>query len=352
MKIKNLFYLLIVLAVLTLVGYRIFKNASESPKAAAGGGRSEVRVKGMILKPQPFDDNLSLTGTLEANEQVEIRSEISGMVESINFTEGSKVQKGQLLLKINDQELRAQYSKVKTAERLESENERRAKLLLEKNAISQEEYDLAQANYQSAKAESELVSAQLAKTSIRAPFSGKLGLRNISVGTYVTPTTTITKLVNTQQLKLTFSIPEKYAATMDREGFVTFRAPNSEIQHKAKIYAIEPEVDIQTRTLKLRAIVDNDDSGIYPGMFVNVALPLSTVEDALMVPSEALIPIQNGKVIFVYKDGIAKEVKVQTETRTDRMVRVISGLKPGDTILTYGVMALTDGIPVSVSIEE
>ena len=210
MKIKNLVYALLIIGFGSFVTYRIIENKKDSENGKdKSDKKNPIQVNGIIVKPQTFDNNLSLSGSIEANEQVEIRSEVSGIVESINFKEGSQVVKGQLLFKVNDSELRAQLSQTSTKENLAAENERRAKLLLQKEAISQEEYDVARAEYASAKAQSQLIKAQLAKTSVRAPFSGKIGLRNISVGTYITPSILVTNLVNLGKLKITFSIPEK-----------------------------------------------------------------------------------------------------------------------------------------------
>ncbi|MGS2762182.1 efflux RND transporter periplasmic adaptor subunit [Sinomicrobium sp. M5D2P9] len=350
MKIRTIVFGLLGVGLVGLIAYRINKNnpASNNPQKSSG---SPLKIAGMVLKPQKFEDQLFLSGSLEANEQIDIRSEVSGIVENIFFREGTTVTQGQELFKVNDIELKAQLSKVQTAKKLAAENERRAKLLLEKQAISQEEYDIASADYQSATAEAELISAQLFKTSVRAPFSGTIGLRNISKGTYVTPTTIIAKLVNTEKLKLTFSIPEKYISRMKVNSTFTFTASDAEKHFTARIYAIEPEVEVTTRTLKMRAIVDNSEGVLYPGMFVNVNFPLEIVPDALMVPTEALIPIQNGKKIFVVQDGKAKGIEVITGSRTNRDVRVISGLKPGDTILTYGIMALDNGTPVEVTLD-
>lgn len=350
MKVRNIVYILLVVGMGTLIAYRIKSNA-EAVKPG-GTGPSIPTVTGMILKPQTFKDNIALAGTLEADEQIEIRSEVPGVVESINFKEGSKVSEGQILLKVNDVELRAQLSKALTAKKLASENERRAKLLLEKQAISQEEYDIASADYQSASAEAELIEAQLSKTTIRAPFSGTIGLRSISKGSYVTPTTVIAKLVNTDELKITFSVPEKYASQVNVGTVMTFTTSDSREQHNATIYAIDPEVDITTRTLRMRAIMDNSDNKLYPGAYANVQLPLETVNDALLVPSESLIPVQNGKKIFILENGKAKEIDVEIGSRTGKAVRVLTNLHPGDTVLTYGVMALQNGSPVEVVLEE
>ena len=352
MKTKHLVYTLLIIGLIAFIAYRIINNREESNTGQRGGPPTAATVTGIIASPEKFADNLSLSGTLEANEQVEIRSEIMGVVDAINFKEGTQVSKGQVLLRINDIELRAHLSKVGTAKQLASENERRAKLLLEKQAISQEEYDVASAEYKSAQAESQLISAQLGKATIRAPFSGTIGLRYISEGTYVTPTTPIATLVNTKQLKITFSIPEKYANRIKLDSDISFTTSGSKTEHTAKIYAIEPQIDVATRTLKMRAIAENPEGKLFPGMFASVVLPLETVDDAILVPTEALIPIQNGKMIFVSKDGKAKQIKVETGSRTETSVRIISGLKVGDTILTSGVMSLKDGVPVKVKFEE
>ncbi len=351
MKTKYIVYTLLIVGIIAFIAYRIINN-QEASKTGQRGGSTPATVTGIIAVPEKFADNLSLSGTLEANEQVEIRSEIMGVVDAINFKEGTQVSKGQILLRVNDVELRAQLSKVGTAKQLASENERRAKLLLEKQAISQEEYDVASAGFKSAQAESQLISAQLEKATIRAPFSGTIGLRYISEGTYVTPTTPIATLVNTKQLKITFSIPEKYANKIKMDSEITFTTSGSKVEHTARIYAIEPQIDIATRTLKMRAIAENPEGTLYPGMFASVALPLETVDDAILVPSEALIPIQNGKMIFVSEGGRAKQIKVETGSRTESSIRITSGLKAGDTILTSGVMSLKDGVPVKVKFEE
>ncbi len=352
MKIKYVVYSLLIVGIVSLIIYRVNSNSEIGAPKTAEGSAQPTTVKGMVLYAQKFNDNISLSGTIEANEQIEIRSEVSGVVESINFQEGSKVSQGQVLFKVNDIELQAQLSKVRTAQKLASENERRAKLLLEKQAISQEEYEIVSADFQSASAESQLIQAQLSKTVVRAPFSGTIGLRSISKGTYVTPVTPIAKLVNTSKIKITFSIPEKYTSQVSIGSELTFTTSDSKQEHEAKVYAIEPEVEIATRTLKMRAIAENKDGLLYPGTYANVILPLESIDNALMVPSESLIPVQNGKRIFISEGGKAKEIDVEIGARTGNEVRIISGLKVGDTILTYGVMALKNGTPVTIDFEK
>ncbi|MDI6049035.1 efflux RND transporter periplasmic adaptor subunit [Flavobacterium sp. XS2P24] len=352
MKIKYLVYALLTIGIIGFIGYRITenKNKNADSKDQKGKGKS-MSVNGIVAIPQTFDNNLSLSGSIEANEQVEIRSEVSGIVEAIYFQEGSNVSKGQVLFKVNDLELRAQLRQTSTREGLASENERRAKLLLQKEAISQEEYDLARADLKSAQAQSQLIKAQIAKTSVRAPFSGRIGLRSISPGTYITPAILVAKLVNTGKLKITFSIPEKYASQVKTNTYITFTVSGSTEKYTAKVYAIEPEVAVATRTLQVRAIAENKNGKLLPGTFADVELPLDIIKDAIVVPTEAIIPVQNGKKVFISSNGQAKEVMIETATRTDASILVLSGLKAGDTIITSGVMSLKNETPVTVKIK-
>lgn len=351
MKIKTLVYALLIIGLVGLIGYRITKNSEAKGPKDKEKDKQPTTVSGTVVRLQTFDNNLALSGSIEANEQVEIRSEVSGIVKNIYFQEGSNVAKGQVLFKVNDIELRAQLAQAKTKESLASENERRAKLLLQKEAISQEEYDIARADLKSAQAQSQLIQAQIEKTSVRAPFSGKIGLRSISPGTYITPTLLVAKLVNIGQLKITFSIPEKYASQVKKNASISFKVTGSDQSYSAKIYAIEPEVEIATRTLKVRALADNSQGKLLPGTFADVQLPLDIIKNAVVIPTEAIIPVQNGKKVFVANKGQAKEVMVETATRTDASILVLSGLKAGDTVLTSGVMALKNEAPIVVKIK-
>jgi membrane fusion protein (multidrug efflux system) len=353
MKTKTISITLITIVLVGLIGYRISKNSEESEK---GGGKGDKKppmmVEAIVVSETNFANSISLTGSIEANENVEIRSEVSGIVDIIYFIEGTYVSKGQVLLKVNDIELRAQLSQAVTKQNLASENERRANLLLKKEAISQEEYDIASAEYRSLKAQTQLIKAQIAKTTIKAPFSGKIGLRNISPGTYVTPTTLITKLVSANQLKISFSIPEKYASEVKNNTPIQFTIPNNSEKYTAKIYAIEPEIETATRTLKIKAIADNPNGKLLAGTFATIELSLENINGAIQIPSEAVVPVQDGKVVFIANNGKAKEVKIETIARTDKDVIVTQGIKSGDTILTSGVMSLKDEADIKVKVKQ
>jgi len=353
MKVKHIVYAILILGFFGFIGYRITSNSAKNNDSKDKDKKDKpITVTGIVVHTQTFDNNLSLSGSIEANEQVEIHSEVSGIVEGIFFNEGSIVKKGQVLFKVNDIELKAQLQQAVTKEGLAAENARRAKLLLEKEAISQEEFDISRADYKSAQAQTQLIRAQISKTAVKAPFSGKIGLRSISPGTYITPAVLVAKLVNTGKLKITFSIPEKYASQVKSGSTIDFNVSGSTKTYTAKIYAIEPEVEVATRTLQVRSIADNVDGNLFPGTFADVKLPLAIIKDAIVVPSEAIVPVQEGKKVFISDMGKAKEVMVEATTRTDASILILSGLKAGDTLITSGVMSLKNEAPVKVKVKK
>ena len=353
MKIKHLVYALLIIGFGGFIAYRIIENKAKTEDSKGKDGKNKpMTLAGIIAKTETFDNNLSLSGSIEANEQIEIHSEVSGIVEAIYFKEGSYVNRGQVLFKVNDSELRAQLKQAQTKQSLASENQRRAKLLLQKEAISQEEFDVSNADFRSAQAQSQLIEAQIAKTLIKAPFGGKIGLRYISPGTYISPAVLVANLVNIAKLKITFSIPEKYATQVKLNSVLSFTVSGSDSKHSAVIYAIEPGVDTNTRTLQVRAIADNKNGDLIPGSYANVDLPLDKIKEAIVVPTEAIIPVQNGKKVFITENGKAKEVMIKTATRTDASILVLSGLKQGDTIITAGVMSLKADAPVKIIIKK
>jgi len=355
-KKRYLVYFLLLAGLGTLVGYRIVKNKSKAPAAQTGGrgggGGAPLQVDALVVKQQSFTDSLSVKGSIEANEQVEIRSQVSGRITAIYFQEGTRVTKGQVLLQIDRSELNAQLSQAQTQEQLAAENARRAKLLLEKEAISQEEYQTAEANLKSLQAQTQLSQAQNAKTTIRAPFSGTIGLRAVSVGGYLTPETVVANLVSVNPVKVAFSVSEQYANQVKMNSRLGFTVAGDDKVYVAKVYAIEPGIDAATRTLQLRALADNSGGTLRPGAFANIQLPLGKIDNAILIPTQAIVPVQNGKKVFVAKNGKAKETMVETTTRTDTDVLVTSGLQTGDTVLTTGVLTLKNGLPVKVNVTQ
>lgn len=352
MKVKYVVYAVMLIGLGVLVSYRIISNKNQGGKTGkmpAGTGTA-MRVDGVVVQPVRFANALSVSGTIDANEQVSLRSQVSGTVVGLYFEEGSAVRKGQPLLQIDNAELKAQLAQARTRQELSARNEERARRLLGTEAISQQDYDIALADFKALQSQTQLINAQLAKTTIRAPFAGTIGLRSISVGEFLSPETVIARLVNTHPLKITFSVPEKYAAQTKTGTKLTFTVSGSEKKHAATVYAIEPSIEAATRTVQLRARAENPDGELRPGAFANVELPVSTIENALFVPTEAIVPVQNGKKVFVARNGKATEVKVETSTRRQKDILVTAGLQAGDTVLTTGVMSLKAETPVNVTV--
>lgn len=358
MKKRYIFYFILTVGLAYLVYHRITENKKiEGGGAAGGGGKggkgkggASLNVDGVVVQTSEFSSNLEITGGIEANEAVTLRSEVAGLVTGIYFKEGSNVSKGTTLVKINDRDIQAQLREALTRQNLSSSNENRAKQLLEKGAISQEEYDTSQAELQALKSQVQLIRAQLAKTTIIAPFSGKVGLRNISVGEYLTPNTTIANLLSTNPVKISFSIPEKYVSQLKTNSSISFNIDGNNKTYTGKIFAIEPGINEQTRTLQIKALAQNPNNELLPGSFAKVKLSLSAIKDALLIPTEAVIPVLKGKVVYVSKNGKAQQVPIETGTRTADKILVLSGLNVGDTVLTTGAMALKPDAEVKVNI--
>lgn len=358
MKLRYILYLLIALGLAYLVYYRISANkkiensgnaGGKGGKGGKGGGRP-LMVNGIVVKTVDFTNRLDVTGTIEANESVALRSEVSGLVTKINFVEGATVTKGALLVKINDRDIQAQLQDALTRQRLSATNENRSRQLLEKGAISQEEYDTSLADLQSFNAQTQLIRAQLAKTAIYAPFSGKVGLRSISVGEYLTPSTTIANLSSLNPLKVSFSVPEKYIGQIKQDTEVSFTTDGYTKTFKGRVFALEPAINAQTRTLQVKALVPNPNNELLPGSFAKIQLSLSTLKDAILIPNEAIVPVLKGKTVFVTRNGKAQQVPVEASTRTAENILITSGLKAGDTVLTTGAMAVKPDAAVKVTV--
>jgi membrane fusion protein (multidrug efflux system) len=321
-------------------------------KGGRDGGGAPMQVNGIVAKITNFENNILVSGSLEANEQVQIRSESSGLVRAIYFKEGTNVSKGQVLLKIDDAELQAQLAQVLSRQKLAEETATRADLLYKKEAVSKEELDVAVADLRSIQSQTQLIRAQIAKTSVRAPFSGRIGLRSISSGGYITPTTSVANLVSVNPMKVTFSVPEKYSGMVKLNTKFKFSIAGSEKEYSAEVFAIEPGIEATTRTLQLKARANNPNGELLPGLFAKIDLPLSTLHNAILIPTEAIVPVLKGKKVFITENGKAKEVMVEAGTRTNKDILITSGLKPGDTVLTTGTMSLKDGSTVKVKVDK
>ncbi len=331
----------------------IFSGDEEEPNTGAETvsqqAANALPVNVVEVRPESLDNDLSVTGTLIPNEMVNLRPEVAGLVQSVAFKEGEFVKKGTPLLYLNDDELRAQYQRLEYTKRLFESQESRQKELLAREAISQEEYDIALNQFNTNLADLSLVEAQLNKMVIRAPFDGVLGLRQVSEGSVIGNTDVIASIVNIDPIKIEFSIPERYANEIKPGATVFFRTNISIDEGVGKVYATEPNIDASTRTLRIRAESPNKDRKFLPGMFVRVRLVLSTQEDALLVPAESLVPELDGYKVFIVNEGKVESRKVAIGQRTDRRVQIIDGIQPGEQVLTTGILQARDGMPLAIN---
>ncbi|MCC5943636.1 MAG: efflux RND transporter periplasmic adaptor subunit [Bernardetiaceae bacterium] len=313
---------------------------------------SNQRVDAVKLKPQELERNILTTGSLLANEEVVLRTEISGRVRQINFNEGSQVEKGQLLLKIDDSELQAQRQKISVSLRLATQTEERRRKLLDAKGISQEAYDEALNQKETLEAELNLLDAQIAKTVITAPFSGIIGLREISLGSYVSPADRVATLQQIDPIKLDFSVPEKHLSEIKKGMDIHFTLTGNAKIYDGKIYAIEPQIDTETRSLRMRAILPNKENTLKPGAFAEIRITLETFKDAIVVPSEALVSEITGQKVYLLKNGKVQSAPVETGIRNERTVQVTKGIEANDTLIITGLMFIKDGMNLDVNITD
>jgi membrane fusion protein (multidrug efflux system) len=325
------------------------KVSQAAPSRRGGGDAPPVTVRAYVVQQTRLDDRILVTGTVLPNEQIDLHSEVPGKIMAINFREGSTVRKGTLLVKINDADLRAQLRRAVSRKELAESKERRQRTLREKQAISQAEYDEATSELSTTAADIDLIKAQIAKTEIRAPFSGMIGLRYVSEGSYISPTTRIAGLHNINPVKIDFSVPEKYYSIVRPGSAITFRIQGSEKEYTGRVYAVEPKIDQSTRTLQVRAICDNGNGQIFPGAFAEIELVLKRMEDALVVPTEAIVPELQGQKVFIAKGGAAEPRKVEIGIRTGKGIQILSGLAVGDTVVTDGIVQVKPGSKLKIT---
>lgn len=316
--------------------------------AAMRGGGQALFASGYLVQPTDMSELIYSTGTLLPDEEVDLAFETSGKVVGLFFSEGTRVKKGDLLAKINDKPLQAQYLKLQAQQKLTKEREFRQRQLLERDAISQESYDQVATELQAIEADIKLIEARIAETELRAPFEGIVGLRFISEGAFASTQTKIVRLVKNIPLKIEFSIPERYAGQIQPGYPITFEIDGEDQNFNAKVYAVDPMVDINTRTIVARAMYPNNNEELKPGRFASVKATLSQIENTISVPTQAIIPEMSGEKVFVYKGGKAREVKVKLGLRTESHVQVRSGLQFGDTLLTTAILQLRQGVPVQL----
>jgi len=327
-----------------------FIGCKDKADASKGGGKPNgLSAVGHVVTPAAYSELYQASGSLLPNEEVNILPEIPGRVTGIHFKEGSTVQQGQLLVQLYDEEIRAQLKKLKSLRQLQLKTEERQKSLVDIGGISKQDYETTQTQVQSVDADIALAEAQLRATKIIAPFSGNIGIRNISVGAVVTPATLITTLQQTNTLKIDFNVPDQYRNAVSAGKEVLFSVTGIQDTLTGKITAIDPGADAVTRTIRVRAAVANPGNKLVAGSFARVLVPLQSNDYAILIPSQSVIPTTKDKLVAVVRNGKAELTKVILGARTDNKIEVLNGLQKGDTILTTGIMQVKQGMDVKIT---
>ena len=320
-------------------------------KKQAMGDQKAMNVDGIVAKTQLTIGNINTTGTLLSDEEVDIKSEVAGRITQILFKEGQAINKGQLMVKLNDDDLQAEMKKIEIEIKLAEDKENRQKQLLAASAVSKDDYEITMTNLQLLKANAEILKTKIAKTRIVAPFSGIVGLKEVSPGAFIDNGKIITTLQSIRPLKLEFSIPEKYSSYVQNNNEVTFKVVQSNDEYKAKVFARDPKIDMNTRTIKIRASYPNSSGKLLPGSFADIMIPIGGQQKGIMIPTIAYIPDINGARVFIVKNGEAMSVPVKSGLRTESNVQIIEGISEGDTVLITGILQLKPKTPVSVNIK-
>ena len=351
--LKRIITAVIILTVLGLIAYPkvklLFSSSSSGENSNENRGSDRLKVEGVEIVEEPVEERIYSSGSVRADEIVDLSVEGSGIVTDIYFQEGTQVEEGELLLKINDSELQAELRRTTFRVSLAEQREERQKRLLERGGISQDEYDATLNELNVLQSELDLIRARIDKTELRAPFSGSIGLKYISEGSYISPETRIATLQKLNPVKIDFSIPERYASRVTIGDKINFGVQGVDTTFTGEVYAFEPSIDQASRSLQIRAMSPNDDLLLFPGAFANITLILDTVVDALMVPGIAVVPELNRQKLFLVRNGVVEEAPIQTGIRTSDRVQIVNGIAPGDTVLTTGLLQVRPGSEVEFS---
>lgn len=312
------------------------------------GGKKVLEVSARIISPRLLTDEIPVIGRLVPDEEVQLSFETSGKITDIYFQEGSCVKKGTLLAKVNDAQLQAQLARLEAQVPLAKERVYRQSTLLQRDAVSKEALEIVKTELATLNADIEKTKAQIEQTELRAPFDGVIGLRQVSVGSYASPSTVVAKLTSVTPIKIEFSVPERYASEVKRGTNLEFTVEGKLEAFKAQVYATEASLDAETHTLLVRALYPNANGELLSGQYAGIRLKQKEVADAIAIPSEAIVPEMGKNKVFVYRDGKAEPVDVVTGIRTDSEIQIVSGLEFGDTILTSGTLQLRKGSAVKI----
>jgi membrane fusion protein (multidrug efflux system) len=308
-----------------------------------------VTAEAHVVKIKTLDNEIRTIGTIRANEEVELRSEVLKKVTGIYFKEGTFVSKGKVLFKLDDADLLAKLRRQEIEQKLAISKRDREKALIDKGLATPASFEELENAVDKIDADIAITRVDISKTRIFAPFSGIIGLRNVSIGSYVDPDIVLAVIQDISKLKVDFSIPEKYITSFSTGQKILFRVEGIEGEFEADVYASEPKIENNTRSLILRALTSNPSRKLMPGNFANVTLKLFDISNAIMIPTQAVIPQLKGQSVFIYRNGTAKSVDVQTGLRTEESIQITSGLNEGDTVITTNMLRLKPDAKVKLT---
>ncbi|MCB0802708.1 MAG: efflux RND transporter periplasmic adaptor subunit [Flavobacteriales bacterium] len=325
----------------------LFACGTKETNTQTNSGSSKTLVDVTVVKKEQVKETVDAIGNIIANESAQLAAEQSGRISKIYFDEGTKVNKGKLLLELNNADLKADLKEIESKLNLAKIQLDRTKELLKFEGVSQNQLDEAESKYAELNAQFLKTEAEINKTKVFAPFDGVIGLRKVSEGDNLNASSSFATIVDLENLKIEFAIAEKYLNQIKIGDTIQFTsASNSEIQ-QAKIYAINSTIDESSRKVALKALYKNSDGKLIPGGFANVRYVINISESSITIPNQAIVPELNGKKVFIVKNGVAQAKKVVSGIRMVDQIEILEGLNDGDTIITTGLLQVRDGMGVS-----
>lgn len=322
--------------------------AAPATQGSETAASSKVKVEVAAVDRVQLERSISAVGTLRSHDSVMLRPEVSGRIAEINFTEGGKVEKGQVLVRLDDSVAKARLQQARANLQLAGSQHRRSVELSKQGFVSSQARDEAASNLAVQQAAVALAEAELEKTVIQAPFDGLVGLRTVSVGDYVGPGTDLVPIEAIDPLNVDFRVPEQFlrAVAVGSRLQVSFDALAG-VEREGSVGAISPQVDVGGRSLLLRANVPNPDNLLRPGLFARVRLELAETR-GLVVPESALAPSGDAQYVYRVEDGVVKRIMVEIGQRMGAHVEIVSGLNEGDDVVVSGLQKVRDGTEVEV----
>ncbi len=346
--ISNIIIGALVCLAVFFVGKKIMSK-QETAAAAPSGSPKETMISAYIVQSQSVENEAVVNGSFVASEEVDIKPELSGKIVSLNLDEGKFINKGTVLARLYDEDIKALIQKLEPQLVFAEASVNRLKTLNAANGASLAELENAMNTASNIRADLRIQRLQLEKTEIKAPFSGFLGFKNVSVGAYVTPSITLTSLQQRNPIKLDFNVPEKLIEKMSLGKKVQFTTEKDAVPHTATIVALDPKIDLNTRMVKVRAQVENRNNQLSPGAFASVEVDISKKGMSLMIPTQCIIPEARNKKVMLIKNGKAKSTIVETGIRQESTIEIISGLSLGDTILATGILQVKPESAVKIT---